>query len=515
MNRFKRWRLPAITAVVAAGLMVPASAGAFGTINGMGQKAEHEKITKVLSCGADDAVTPCFESASMSMLAGSNGTVGGVGLPDRATEITGHGDAHCDDGDYLPGKLYDPADAKRALKAITDCVDLFGDHMREAVDEAGGLATDAGVVNSQADATDGCPWDSLAGNLGVKTGPDSWTSAKCKVVDKLGRALHAAEDFWSHTNWGDEANPNEPIGLKNPPGLGHTEVVPFMTYPVDRDQIPTEAEELAGDAPISGCDDSADEFKNYGWAVAGALFGVPGHTDSCPNRVTHSTLNKDKGTINWETGKTSDPLTSRGKIGDNFQRAVSGARRQVRAIWGDFVTAVDGKYGDARGGLILTALTKDTPWTSCKVSGSSAFAYDAPNGGKSSLRSVEAQIRNETGQPFNCGAAVLDSGVWGSMPAAQIVTGSKATFRTESNLASINKNQTRYASGGPEGSVTYAIGTTGYSVKISWDNPIVGSNSYGCSFLRDDKPVKNAPYSCSRSGGSGNDSTPTFTVGAR
>jgi len=157
VNRFKRWRLPAITAVVAAGLMVPASAGAFGTINGMGQHAEHEKITKVLSCGAEDSVTPCFQSGSMAMLSGSDGTIGGVGLPDRVTEIIGHGSAHCDAADYLPGKPYRPSDAQRAVQAIDECVDLFGDHIGEAVDAAGGLASDKGVSASQADASDPCP----------------------------------------------------------------------------------------------------------------------------------------------------------------------------------------------------------------------------------------------------------------------------------------------------------------------------------------------------------------------
>lgn len=523
MKTLDRWRLGAIAAVGAVSLMIPASAGAFGTINGMGQHAEHEKITKVLSCGAEDNVNPCFESASMGMLAGSNGTVGGVGLPDRVTEIIGHGSAHCDDADYLPGKPYQPDDARRAVKAIDDCVDLFGDHVRQAVDAAGELADGRRINYSQADATDKCPWD-LTGSAGINIGS---TSAKCKVVDGLGRALHAAEDFWSHTNWGDEANPDEPViasrpadeapvyNLANPPGLDHTDLVPFMRYPVPRDQLPTEAEMLAGTAPISGCDDSADELANKGWSVVNGIFNVNVRTDSCPDRVTHSFLNKDKGLIDWKTGKTSEPGTPRGQVSGNFQHAVSGARRQVRAIWGDFVSAIDSQYGTTRGGLIIKALTRDTPWTACRLSGKSPFAEDLPNGGKSALRSVTAAVRNETGQPLSCGSAVLDSGVWGSLPADVIETGSAMTFRTESNLASVNLNRVKVAGGGPEGNATYEIGTTGYSVRVSWDNPIVGSNSYSCSFLRDGAVVKDAPYTCSRSGGGGNDSKPVFSVTAR
>jgi hypothetical protein len=524
VNRFERWRLPAITAVVAAALMVPASAGAFGTINGMGQHAEHEKITKVLSCGADDAPNPCFQSSSMAMLAGSDGTVGGVGLPDRVTEIIGHGAAHCDAADYLPGKPYQPSDAQRAVQAIDDCVDLFGDHIGEAVDAAAGLASDKGINALQSDATDPCPWD-VSGSAGIEVGTPT---AKCKVVNGLGRALHAAEDFWSHTNWGDEANPKEPVtlsggtdgetptySLTNPPGLGHTDLVPYLRYPIPRDELPTEAEMLAGEAPISGCDDSADELANKGLDWIKKIKDTGVKVDTCPERVKHSALNKDKGLIDWKTGKTSDPGTPRGQVGDNFQRAVTGARKQVRAIWGDFVNALDSRYGSTRSGLIVRALTTDTPWTACQLSGKSAFVKDAPNGGKSALRTVTATVRNQTGQPFSCGATVLDSGVWGSMPADAIGPGANATFRTESNLATVNFPRVKVASGGPEGSVTYAIGNTGYSVRISWDNPLVGSNGYSCGFLQNGAPAKSAPYSCSRSGGSGNDSKPIFSVVGR
>ncbi len=493
----------------------------------MGQHAEHEKITKALSCGADDSVKPCFESNSMAMLAGSNGTAGGVGLPDRVTEIIGHGSAHCDDADYLPGKPYQRSDAARAVKAIDDCVDLFGHHIDEALDAAGGLADERGIKSSQSDATDPCPWD-LSGSGGVEVGT---ASAKCQVINGLGRAMHAAEDFWSHTNWGDRANPNEPVivpdkpgdprddapvfNLSNPPGLERTEPVPFLRYPISRDQLPTEAEMLAGKAPISGCDDSADELANKGLNWIKKIYDTGVRVDNCPERVKHSALNKDKGLIDWKTGKTSDPGTPRGAAGDNFQRAVTGARKQVRAIWGDFVNAIDSRYGGTRGGLILRALTSDTPWTACQLSGKSPFVKDAPGGTKSALRSVTTLVRNETGQPLSCGSAVLDSGVWGSLPDDTIANGTTAAFRTESNLASVNIGRVKVASGGPEGSATWAIGTTGYSVRVSWDNPLVGSNGYGCEFQRGGATVKDAPYRCSRSGGSGKDSKPIFTVVTR
>jgi hypothetical protein len=194
---------------------------------------------------------------------------------------------------------------------------------------------------------------------------------------------------------------------------------------------------------------------------------------------------------------------------------VTGARNQVRAIWGDFTSAINARYGDTRGGLIIRALTTDTPWTKCQLSGKSPFVKDLPGGVHSSLRSVTAVIRNETGQPFSCGAATLESGVWGSLPADSVAPGANTTFRTESNLASVNIGRIKVASGGPEGSTTYAIGSTGYSVRVTWDNPIVGSNGYSCDILRGTTPDKNAPYRCSRSGGSGNDSKPIFSVMGR
>jgi hypothetical protein len=507
----RRCRLLAILAIGAAALAAPASAGAFGTINGLGQHAEHEKITKVLSCGAEDAVKPCFESASMGMLAGTDGTVGAVGLPDRVTEVLGNPAAHCDNADYLPDAPYQPSDARRAVRAIDECASLFGRHLDQAVSAAGRLADASRIINSQADATVACPW-ALTGIAGGNLGS---TTAKCQVVEGLGRALHAAEDFWAHSNWADEPDPDQPVGLTNPPGLGRSELVPFLRFPVPRELLPTEAEMLAGTAPITGCDDSADELVNKGWNLVSKIININANHDSCPDRITHSTLNKDKGLIDWKTGETSEPGTPRGQIGDNFQRAVTGARSQAVAIWGDFVTAIDSRYGEARGGLILDALTRDTPWTSCDVSGKSAFASDAPNGSRTALRAVTALVHNGTGKPLTCGSAVLDSGVWSSMPADAIEPGQSASFRTESNIAGVGLNRVRVASGGPEGSASYAIGTTGFTVQVRWSLPIFGSSSYGCEVRRAGAPAPDAPYRCARTGSGGDDSKPTFTVTAR
>jgi hypothetical protein len=37
--------------------------------------------------------------------------------------------------------------------------------------------------------------------------------AKCQAIEGFGRALHGAQDFYSHSNWTDVADPNKPISL--------------------------------------------------------------------------------------------------------------------------------------------------------------------------------------------------------------------------------------------------------------------------------------------------------------
>src|SRR5690606_13071195 len=94
----------------------------------------------------------------------------------------------------------------------------------------------------------------------------------------------------------------------------------------------------------------------------------------CPDRVGHSSLNKDKGEIDWRTGQTTSPSTPRGVVGDNFQRAVTGARAQAKAVWQDFAAALVTRYGPERGAALVHALTHDTPWTACTVGGDGTYA---------------------------------------------------------------------------------------------------------------------------------------------
>ncbi len=521
--------IAAALAIGAATLAIPSSAAAFGTVDFNGQHAEHEQITRVLSCEAVDRPDRCFEPRSIDELAGKKGTLGGVGSPDRVPDVLLDGAAHCDAGDYLPGFPYSSADAGRAAKEIADCVAEFGRHLDEALAAAGGFLDERGqLVPQQAAMSEGLSDHTCTYPMSVSNYPGN-ESAKCRVFNGLGRALHAAEDFWSHSNWADQADPTRPTmltpgsiqfggagwqkvmiappnakdpvySISNPSGLGRTDVVPFLRYPVPSGLIPTAATVADGAAAITGCDDSLVETTKV---------MAPGE---CAPRVGHSVLNKDKGIIDPKTGRTNDPETSRGKIADNFQRAVTGARAQAKAVWGDFAAQVLVRYGAERGERILTALTTDTPWSACKVAdGSSAKGYGPPSGTKSALRSVTARVVNQTNETLACDAVSLASGEWASWPADQVAPKSAPAFRVESTVV----NGTIGSMGGPEGSVSYRLGTTGYGVRFTWDNPIVGSNKFTCQVTRNGSPDGSAPYRCVVENQRGNDATPSFVVAGR
>ena len=102
-----------------------AEASAFGTINGAGQHAEHELITRAaLACaGGGPSDGTCFEPKSLDELAGKPGNFGGVGAPDR-DEIT-NSDAHCDDADYLDKPGY-PRTRAQATAALESCLSTCG-----------------------------------------------------------------------------------------------------------------------------------------------------------------------------------------------------------------------------------------------------------------------------------------------------------------------------------------------------------------------------------------------------
>src|SRR5437763_7056847 len=104
--------------------LVPATASAFGTIDGLGQRGEHERITRLaLGCRARQPQDgSCFEAASLSNVAGTNGTFGAVGAPDNIPFHLSGGPFywHCDDADYLNVQGY-PQSRAEATQVLNAC----------------------------------------------------------------------------------------------------------------------------------------------------------------------------------------------------------------------------------------------------------------------------------------------------------------------------------------------------------------------------------------------------------
>ncbi|MEV4443103.1 CinY protein [Streptomyces sp. NPDC049577] len=310
---------------------VPAQpAQAFGTVNALGQHAEHERVTRAALACAPGARSDgdCFEPRSLAQLAGHDGTFGAVGAPDSDEALSA--EAHCDNADFLalPGYPRTRAQATRQLQA---CVAKLQTRFRQGVTAAGGLlAADGAVAPRESDLAKDCTF-----TLGVP-GRD-----KCEAVEGLGRALHGVQDFYSHSNWADRADPGRPAGKDNPPGLDLPAPSPLLALAGGRPPLATDVP----DGLTTGC------FSLVPLA--------------CGKRVQHTDLNKDNGIIDPVTGATSGPTTPRGRTADNFDRAVRAAVTDTRRQWHDFRTALVTQYGKARGEAIACVLTHDDPVRDC------------------------------------------------------------------------------------------------------------------------------------------------------
>jgi len=319
--------------LAASGLVLsaPGEAAAFGTIDGGGQNREHERITRAaLSCAADAPRTgECFEPRSMDYLAGHGREFGAVGAPDR--DELSDPSAHCDNADFLAGAY--PRTRDEANAAILACVDHMRRDFEEGVRDAQGLLNDQGqLLLSEATLESEC-----------KPAADADSRAKCASIEEFGRVLHGAQDFYAHSNWADQADPARPIADDNPPGLNLPAPSPVLD--LRSGTIPSLPPDLS-----TGCFVVKDEIPGVG---------------PCAMRVTHAALNKDRGLIATDSGKTSDPATPRGMVGDNFAKAVAGAIAETQRQWQDYRSALTAQYGAERGELMICTLTRDTPATDC------------------------------------------------------------------------------------------------------------------------------------------------------
>jgi len=309
------------TLAALAGLMT-APVLAFGTVEGLGQSSEHEKITRlglmVFHIGRD----------TMDSLAGERGAFGAVGAPDRPDRgLMSDQAAHCDGGDYVGSPGY-PQSKAEAEARLTACRDFIFTALDAAVTAAGRIVPEntLTIMEDEIPSMIPCVYDGSSGR------------AKCDVLEQLGLAFHASQDFYSHTNWVDVPGPGA-LTADNPAGLGKSDTASFID-PSFKGPFP--------DGLISGCYDGFPESQhctyNGDWV-----------------RVKHAVLNKDNGPIDPMNGATGPGTTPRGAINGNFERAVLAAASDTRSKWAWFQGELLVVYGPERGRLIRCAIEKDDP----------------------------------------------------------------------------------------------------------------------------------------------------------
>lgn len=307
MSKSVRSRLVAagVVAATLASVLAP-QALAFGTVRKLGQNAEHERITR-------RALEPVgFERLTLNQLAGTSlmvgaGSFGAVGAPDRPFRgLISVTEAHCDDGDWFDARDYAQSRGK-ADQALRACRDLMYRNLDEALRRAGDLVR-PDLSLGQVSVSSGCKFDE-----------DDNDTAKCRVLEYFGLALHAAQDFYSHTNWVDA--PRASPTVKNPQGLNHDAPAEWLGPALP-------AEVPAG--LISGC------------------YGFP-EWASCGARIKHDYLNKD--TVHTDRG--------------GYEKAMAVAAADTRLKWDQFSDKVRRQYGEARGNKILCVIKADDPAKAC------------------------------------------------------------------------------------------------------------------------------------------------------
>ena len=296
-------------------------ARAFIPFPGEGSASEHRRVTDAaLACRWADP-TACWSAGGLDRLEVA------LKRPD-ITAITLTDAAHCDSGDLNPdGTLprgRDPA-------ALENCRKWIRDNLRLALTAADGLVDARGAPVR--DVRD-CAWRVLRPR-----------TALCDVDFHLGRALHAAQDFYSHTNWVDQPVKPEDVTIHNPQGLG-------------------------GSGPIDWLAEEGDEPPPPG-LMSGCFVFLP-EAAFCHGRTRHADLNKD----HRPDPASREPDPPRGAVGENFARAFDAASGETARIWTRFDARLVTTYGEVRG-RAMSCILRGLPPSMCG-SGLSATPASAP-----------------------------------------------------------------------------------------------------------------------------------------
>jgi len=297
-------------------LAAPTPAMSFSMLTSDG--AWHEKITR-------EALTETLERKSLDALAGKKSEPGAIGAPDLNAPFSDQ--AHCDNADYFNTSGYPQSEAEAEQK-IDACRQYIFAQIENAVLAIEPLVNEGGkVVSSEYPSYISC---TFVGDVKGR--------AKCNVLQYMGKAMHAAQDFYSHTNFVDKPG-GCVAGVEDPPGLAREGAAPFLAAPT--------APYPAG--LVSGCFDK----KSAASKLSGDSEETKGCNYSGGMRIKHAFLNKDQ------------PDSPRGAVNGNFERAIAAAVAESKAKWAYFEGRVRAAYPGKRGEVMICAVKTDRAG-SCK-----------------------------------------------------------------------------------------------------------------------------------------------------